>query len=188
MIHPGAPIELTVADPPEELQLPDDIEIRLRANYAALELAALGDVATADAVRMRYELPSWGRLGLQTDLLPRSEVLSVDQTMLSILPGRSRLPPKVREAVDLELIKKRCVVRTSLKIGPSRRATALKMDVGNEDALLGEAPRQERHSDGASTDALDGTPNAKYRRLEEDRAEDGSTSVLSLDIRVVPDR
>jgi hypothetical protein len=106
--------------------------------------------------------------------------------MLSILPGRARLSPKVREVVDLTLIKKRCVVRARLVISPSLRAAELRKNAGNESVLLAEPTPKKEEPDAQATEYQGSAPNGTRLRREEDHAEDGSTSMLSVDITAVP--
>lgn len=181
-LHPGNPIVITVADPPEELSLPGDIEIRLRANYVALELAALGDIGAADSVRTVYGLPSWGRLGFENDALPRSEVLRIDQSTLSVLPGSARLSSKARAVMDPSLIEKLCLTRAQLVVGPSLRASELRQNAGNDSALSLESVL--KHPDSAPQTTGHGISGegSRRRREENDVAEDGSTSRLSVEI------
>ena len=134
-LSPGDPIAITVADPPEDFTLPDDIEKRLRANYVALELAALGDVAAADSVRTRYNLPSWGRIGFKNSILPRNETLGINESVTSMLPSGKRLSAKARDVLDSTFIDKLCLARAQLIAGPSRQAIELRANADGESAL-----------------------------------------------------
>jgi hypothetical protein len=175
-------------DPPEEIALPDDIETLLRANYVALELAALGDIAAADSIITRYKLPSWGALGLQSSMLPRIETLGINQIVLSVLSGSSRLSKKARQVADPALIEKLCLARTELVIGPSHRATQLRENASNEKALHVESAVKSKDSAPDSTKYDGDIAEGRRRRRESDLADDGSTSLLSVDIWAAPNQ
>ena len=180
-LYPGNPIVITVADPPEEITLPDNIETLLRANHVALELAALGDVAAADTVRTRYNLPSWGRYGFENGILPRNEAFGINETVMSILPSSKRLSTKARDVVDSTFIDKLCLARAQLIVGPSRRATELRANVNNESALRVESVAKVVDAPSATTEYAGDVTGTRRRRQEYDLADDGSTSQLSVD-------
>lgn len=186
MLHPGSPVVITVADPPDELALPNNIETLLRANYVALELSALGDIGAADSLRLRYKLPSWGRLGLQSSVLPRVESLGIHQSVISVLSGSSRLSQKAREVVDTDLIEKLCLARAELTIGPSYRAIQLRENAENETALRIDPTAKVNHPAVQLAEYDEGIASGIRRRRESDQADDGSISSLSVDILAAP--
>jgi hypothetical protein len=186
VVHAGAPVVVHVSDPPEEFPLPEQILTMLRANYVALELAALGDIVTSDSVRSRYNLPSWGTLGIRKSELPRSESLTLDQMTVSALPGNMRIAKKARQALDLALVQKDCLSRSHLVVQPSKRAIAMRANVDNESNLRLDTARDPSGKGTAAaeypTDAIPGT----RRRVENDVAPDGSISNLTIDIWSAP--
>jgi hypothetical protein len=185
---PGELVAITVADPPEDFELPDDIETKLRANYVALELAALGDIATADAVRARFNLPSWGQIGIESSILPRSPTLQIDQVVMSVLPSSKRLSKEAREVLDPTLIGKLCLARAELSVGPSRRAKELRANPNSEQALHAEIVSEKIDLPIASTSGTADTQGGRRQRRENDLAGDGSISQLSVEIWSAPDQ
>ena len=167
-LSPGDPIAITVADPPEDFTLPDDIEKRLRANYVALELAALGDVAAADSVRTRYNLPSWGRIGFKNSILPRNETLGINESVTSMLPSGKRLSAKARDVLDSTFIDKLCLAQAQLIVGPSRRAIELRANADDESALRVESVAKTVDTPSITTEYevdLTGTTSAGGKRF-----------------------
>ena len=181
-LNPGHPVEISVSDPPEDLALPDDIEVRLRASYVALELAALGDVLAADRVRLRHNLPSWQRRGIELDALPRSGSLELRQTALSVLSKTKRLSPAAKEVLDPDLRDRDCLATSTLVIGPSHRAATLRDDPNSLALLSAPAPGLSPPPDDGSKEHSISGEGSRRRRGETDLAADGSMATLTIDI------
>jgi hypothetical protein len=181
-LNPGHPVVISVSDPPENLALPDDIEVRLRANYVALELAALGDVLAADRVRLRHNLPSWQRRGIEIDALPRSGSLEIRQTALSMLSKAKRLSPAAKEALDPDLRDRDCLATSTLVVGPSQRAATLRDDPNSQALFSAASPRLSPPPEQGSTEHSISGEGSRRRRDERDLAADGSIATLTIDI------
>jgi hypothetical protein len=110
-VHAGQAISVSTGDPPEVVETPPDVEIQLRANYIALELAALGDLSGAEKVRSSYDLPNWAQYGVRAASLPRSENLSIDQTLFTVLPPFKRLSKLLAANLDSDAARKQCLTR-----------------------------------------------------------------------------
>jgi hypothetical protein len=180
-LQPGKPVKISVYDPPIYLSLPEDIELRLRANYVALELAALGDIVAADAVRACYGIPSWQGSGIEIGNFPRTTTLQINQTVVCALPARRRRSRNSRTADDeVGLLDRECLASATLIVNPSHRAKSLREDPNNDTALqLDYAPPESENVDAVSREGIE-IEGSNWRRQERYVADDGSISELSI--------
>lgn len=180
-IHPGEPVEIRVDDPPEPLNIPPEVEMKLRANFVALELAAFGDLAAAEAIRFRYSLPSWARFGIPDGLLQGSKDLRLEQTMLITLPAFKRLPLLARDELDLEIVQRLCLARVRYVAEGSPRAVALRESPSN-DQMLGDNSHTERSEYGVDSSHIHRDDDGRLRCEESDRTSGGTQSRLSVEV------
>lgn len=174
-------MEIRVDDPPEPLKIPPDVEIKLRANFVALELAAFGDLAAAEAIRFRYSLPSWARFGIPEGLLQGSKDLRLEQTMLITLPAFKRLSILARDELDLEIVQRLCLARVRYVAEGSPRAVALRESPSN-DQLLTDKNHSERHEYGVDSTHIQRDDDGRLRGEESDRTSGGTRCTLSVDV------
>jgi hypothetical protein len=176
-IRPGSQVELHVSDPPEEFAFPDDFDNKLRASFVALELAALGDIAAAERVRRAFDIPSWSRFSIRSDLLASSEFLGLEQAVMTTAPELKRLSAKMKSVFDLSVAKRQCLIHARLVLRPSKRAVLLKEDPSDATALV----QNILTAAVANLDEESPLPDRKGRR-EVARSPDGSTAELITEI------
>lgn len=184
-VHPGEPVEIRVDDPPEPLEIPPEVETKLRANFVALELAALGDLAAAEAIRFRYFLPSWSRFGIPRGLLQASKELRLEQTMLITLPALKRPSMSARGELDLEIVRRQCLARVHYVADASPRAMALRENPSNDQTLVDET-HAERSEYGIDSSHVERDEDGRLRSEESDRTSGGTRSRLSVEVWPAP--
>jgi hypothetical protein len=179
-VHPGNPVELRVDDPPEVLEPSPELETKLRANFVALELAAFGDVAAAEAVRSTYRLPNWARFGLPMDLLRTNKDLRLDRTMLITLPA-FKVPPTAQDDLELDVAQRPCLARVEFLAEASARALGLREDPRRDD-LLQSLGTMEQSLPGDFQLNVEKQTNGGLRSSEEGQTGGGTRTRLIVDI------
>jgi len=183
VVHPGTPVQIHISDPPEDYEASPDLERKLRANYLALELAALGDMRGAEKIRSQFDLRGLRGFGIEAADIKEVPEPQMETTAFVSLPA-FKPSPSIREDFDEFSASAPCMAEIRFKMKASPKSLLLRDNPADEELLYTMPSETFVNPQRGPPEVTEiGVGGVRIRTRERDRTSIGMEVSLDIDVR-----